>query len=431
MKLAILSDQFSLRNDVSRLIQAFKKKCDVVVICHKDEVAHVAKDVTTRVVDRTVPSKKDRIWAKIYQIFGNLPKSKQDYKKYNLRRIEKTPDAAGKKKLKLLLKLQFLFPRLISYSGYINKLTGDKKQLEDIDCFLFFSDIISDQLFAAAIQSGKPVYVFVYSWDHVMKFRRFPKKNITYLAWNQEIAKDLKGLHGVAEDIVKTVGASQFCSIHDYFESQQTPETKEKYLYFVASMGYPIMARQEVEIVMFLSETLARLDSEVKIVFRCYPNLLQTDIYDKLKNAPNIEFDTYTSKDKIKLTNEDINEKFLKVEKALAVVHAGTTVGLEASYFNTPVIYLTPEDLAMGVDESNLSHLNHIWAAYHLVKYYRKAEFENVVLKKAQLESVLAKLLSSPQSLMAYNEDLRKTSDLKSVEALVGDVSNILFDHKK
>ncbi len=138
-------------------------------------------------------------------------------------------------------------------------------------------------------------------------------------------------------------------------------------------------------------------------------------IYDALYEKSNIFFDEYERDGESLLDKTQHLQKCDVISAASAVLHAGTTIGLEASYFNPPVIYLNPLDINYGISLGNPNHIFRSWEQYHLQKYYKVMGQSAVVNSIDELEGVLRQIVKGDGDFQGYKEKLNTYSNLMSM----------------
>ena len=176
-------------------------------------------------------------------------------------------------------------------------------------------------------------------------------------------------------------------------------------------------------VVRYLCEVME--ESNMSVVFRPYPNLEQWQPYEELKAVKNLTFDQFEKSGTHTFSEEDLIYKLQMIHAAQAIVHCGTTIGLEASYLDTPILYLNIGDMDFGLKENHHNHIARAWQQDHLQKYFFKPEFENVVETKADLKKVILSLSEGEEQLLGYNDLLRSYTELKSIEQVAEDIKVI------
>ena len=422
MKLGIVVQYFDFRNDVRQLIEKLSQDYEVILYAREEDLQKIDVEYPVRVIRAYNRTPRNRFWNLLYALFGNLPASKTNYYRWKRRRLDTYTRRLTKLREQALLLLSVRLPSLIDFDTYLKGLDfSDRTEIDDVDVFFSFTDVYDTYFLAHLRNEKKTIVTYVYSWDHAAKYHRFSRTADTYLTWNDHIKKDLTDLHRVEPHNVASIGSSQFAYIEEYKRqaaSGKSPVFDFEYVYFGAAAGYLRVAEQEVRLVELLAETLHDVDPSVKLVVRPYPLIENQKLYESLASLPNIFFDQYQKEGESRIFTEDsIFEKFNKIEHAKAFVHIGSTMGLEASYFDTPVIHLDLQDVDFGVDKRDNSYIGHLIHSYHGEKYMLLAEYPNVVTKVGDLRSTLETALTEPERLLDYNRTLASKTELQSFDA--------------
>ncbi len=427
MKIGVILDHISLRSDIRIFIEELGKDHQLCLFGYKSELESLDGEFESRIF-----YSHSNLWNNflklIYYFFGNLPSTKSEYKEYIERRLFKSESQKNIKKGLLKLKIRMLCPQLISFDTYIKLRKTKNNKIDDIDVFISFTDINNEDIISDIIKQKKKLYTYVHSWDHIPKFHRFSRKHIHYITWNNNLKRDLIKIHQVSERNVSTLAASQFYFIKEYFINKKKNEDAiaEEYVYFPCSFGYPKVVKQELKIIEKLAEELSKIDSDIKLMVRSYPMLKDWGIYDDLKSIENIVFDDYERSKKIILNKNQHMNKCHLIENAVAVFHVGTTIGLEASYFDTPVIYLNIEDIDYGLSKNDPSHIFNSWNQYHLKTYFKFNTFKSVVCSLKELKEVLTLIIQKDAQLLDYNDHLRSNSKLLTINEFKEEFLNII-----
>jgi hypothetical protein len=346
MKIGLLVHFFDFRNDVRRFIEVLSLQGhEIVLFCREEDYDKILEHNSNheiRVIKDRVENLSNKILERLYLIFKVLPKSKNNY---FLMEYFKASGAFGKKLNKALniIKLQKIFNGFISYDWYIANLKFNEiTKIDDLEAILVFTEITDDYFFARIIKQNVPHLIYVYSWDHPCKHTRFSKKS-KYLVWNSGIKGDLIKLQGIPENKISIFGSTQFGFIYDYFNQ---PKSKRfynfKYIYFGCSVGLADVAKEEISKIIEIANLLLITKPDWKFVIRPYPHLMKWGVYDELKQLDNVIFDDQYKKLDFSIDFEEIFLKFKKIEEAEYFVHSGSTIGLEACFFDTPSLILTP-----------------------------------------------------------------------------------------
>jgi hypothetical protein len=418
VKLGIVIQHYDARNDVRELVDLLGRQHEVVLFAEE----HKLRDVTAPCEKRAFRQRtriKDRFWLQVWNFFGALPASRNNFLVTELFKLAPLPPvrrtiAAARLRLRLVL------PKLMSFDFMLDRLAGsDTTPVDDIDRFLVITELSSARFLSRVLQAGKPVDAYVYSWDHACKHATFSKRIDRWLVWHEGIAEDLIELQGLPRERIEVVGATQLSYIHEYLSRPGLRERRYPghYVYYGCGVGAIEMARQEARLIGFLAETLREVAPDVTLLVRPYPMLADTDFFRSLRDRPNVRFDEdyrRGRKDR-SLTRDAIFERLNLQEHSLAFIHCGTTMGLEGAYFAAPVLFLAPEDLDYGVPQSSFMHLSKFIRQYHNERYMLDPTFPNVVTRSDDLQETLATVLGEPSRARAYNASLSQRLPLKAL----------------
>ena len=345
MKIGVVLKYFDFRNDIRRLISELTKDNVIILFVNKIDVdtvrRHQIPNVEIRIIDENVRSIKNKIAIKTFKYFSKIPKSRQNYyllQRFIISSIENISTRNKKvKELDLILNL----PKFVSYDTYLNWLKfSQKTKINDIDNFLFISEIANDNFLSRCIKEKKRISVYIYSWDHPFKQIRFSNK-VKYLSWSEETKKDLVEYQNIKAESITVWGASQFCYIHEYLENSKskTRSFEFDYIYFVCAIGIDELVSQEIYIIKKINLLMKINAPFLKLVVRPYPVNKNWHFYESLKEEGVILDDKFKKND-LSIDEKQLFEKFEKIENAKLLLHLGTTMGLEASFFMTPSLLI-------------------------------------------------------------------------------------------
>ncbi|MDB5272144.1 MAG: hypothetical protein JWO58_511 [Chitinophagaceae bacterium] len=417
-KIGVLAQYLNTRHDIREFIEHLGQKHEVVIYVRKNDVSFttgLASHVEVRMIEAQVYK---NVWNNIllllYRVFGVLPKSKHNYfitEYFKLNNAKLSRFVRIKESL--LLNLSMWVPRWISYDSFLKKLNyRSDTHISDIDEFLCFTQIYDDLFFAHLLDSGKKVTVYVYSWDHPCKMKTFSKRVNEYLVWNAGLKEDLISLQSIDARQISILGSTQLTYIYDFLKGQERPSYYAfDYLYFACATGYPKLVRQEVSIIVQTAQYLAKNYPDLKLVVRTYPFFGAEDSYAPLMTLANVIIDDYKSRFK---SPQDalliIQDKLVKMSHAKGVIHFGTTFGLEASYFNAPVI------LADVVNQ--YKELHQFVHQYQNDKYLN-LKYKNIPKDWTSYEQSIAGVIANHADMKLYNETVASTTVLYSLNDLV------------
>ncbi len=138
IKIGVILNHVSLRSDIRLFIEELSKSQQVVLFGSKED-ATLLKSGTYEVREvKQVGSLVKRVYHKIlkliYYYFGNLPKTRDNYRDYFKRRLYKEGTKIRIFSGLIKLKLQLILPEILSFDKYILLRHPDLIEMDDIDC---------------------------------------------------------------------------------------------------------------------------------------------------------------------------------------------------------------------------------------------------------------------------------------------------------
>jgi len=244
-----------------------------------------------------------------------------------------------------------------------------------------------------------------------------PTESFSYLVWNRGLKEDLELLHRIPSTAISIVGSTQLCYLKEYMTSENTKSKIEgDYIYFGASCGRISMIKQELSFLISLSNKLEISNPTCKILFRPYPNVSDVSVYNELKDHTNIIFDEYMNDGMYALDKEGFFEKYSHIVNSLAVMHTGSTFGLESTYFKVPTFMYTFKDETSSDISFHLKCSNAM--KQHHLKKYLCIQSPNVINTKVELESIIEEIFSSNTDLLIYNEIVASQTPLFTLDSI-------------
>jgi hypothetical protein len=422
MKLGIVIQHYDARNDVRELVELLARDHDVVLFGAEEKLRDIKAPCETRAFQQR-KRLSDRIWLQLFNLFGELPASRNNFLITELFKLAALPPFR-RWIASTRLRLRMHLPSLMPFDFLLDRLAGsDFTPVDDIDRFLVITELSSPAFLARILQAGIPVDAYVYSWDHACKHVTFSKRVDRWLVWHEGIAEDLVTLQGIPRERIEVVGATQLAYIHEYLRRPElrVPKRHDRYVYYGCGVGFVDMARQEAKLIGFLADTLREVDPELVLLVRPYPMLANTDFFQALRQRPNVEFDEdyRAGRTDRSLTRDAIFGRLNLQEHAIAFVHCGTTMGLEGAYFDTPVLFLDLEDFDYDYPANGFMHLRSFIHQYHNERYMLAPTLPNVVTRAADLQVALARVLDDPQGARQFNGVLSQRLPLKPLDEIV------------
>ncbi|HEX8529681.1 MAG TPA: hypothetical protein VF646_06645, partial [Cytophagales bacterium] len=252
-KLGIVAQYLLTRNDIREVIGRLAAMHHVVLYLREADRHTAPPGVEVRTITARKRTLRNEVLSRLFYLFGKIPRSRQNYfivehfkiantKTYRIFKLEK----------QVLLFLSRFTPRWMSYDRYLRLLDYQATTpVADVDRFFCFTEIYDDHFFRHLLDAGKPISVFVYSWDHPCKMARFSEHVHQYFVWNEGLRDDMIELQGVDPARVRVLGASQLAYIAE-FRERGAPVRNPfpfEYLYFGCATGTPDLVRQEVQII--------------------------------------------------------------------------------------------------------------------------------------------------------------------------------------
>lgn len=408
------------KDDVRRLIIDLSHHYDIVLFVldvHEASEFQVPKDIEVRTI-RQNPSMKDRLLKSMFSIFGKIPKSQKNY--HLMEAFKAQAQRKNHIRTRIILWLKSVLPKILSYDLFLDLLDDSSVcDLEDICATVFFTNICSDWALKQVLAQRINTICYVYSWDHATKHQKFSKR-VKYAVWSDEIGNDLCELQGIERSHIATLGASQFCFIATYFHIKNLgnlPETKlitdAPYVYFGCAVGISSLVDEEVMIIKIIAEVLLEIAPSYKLLVRPYPVLAEWSPYNELKEIPNILLESEFRTIDLAPYNDSFFSKYHTLDNAKAFFHCGTTLGLEAVFFETPSFLV---DLSVPSDK-DVSMYNFV-NQYQNVKYLKEINSDNVISSTEKLKDIILDLVNNQEAYLSYNRDLRKVFQIENFDEI-------------
>jgi len=429
MKIGIYAEYLHLKDDISPLICKISKRCQVVVFVNHDQLEKAQElqgDIEIRLLQKTKINFLFRLLDRLLEKFLTLPKTKSSMLLSRTRIILSQNNSHIIRLIKLLmLRTSMKIPKFLNYDNLLNiGYAKTSVDIFDLDMFIWFTPVV-DNKFMRQVNSCKQLnkFIFVHSWDHPFKFNRFPKQNFKYFAWNKAMQSDLYDQQNIKKENISIIGSSQFCNINSFFNDEVQLQEKSNYIYYPCFAGYEQMVILELEALRWLSDSVYVIDRNLKILVRPYPQVYDFSIYKRiLGECDNIEIENIDSDQS--LIHEFVKnkkEKFNFLKNALAVIHSGTTVGLETCYFETPSLLLDIENLDENTGPVTIKNAS---AQAHVIKHLKDKYPENTIKNFNDLNNVI----KNPQQYLRMNRDYREETPLLSSEGIVKNIMDICVE---
>jgi hypothetical protein len=408
-------DDEGWRQEKREIFAFLKGKIDFGIATHSELVFQSLRDDFTVTKLPVFPLRRGILYTFLMffarELDTNLVRIPKAVKQHSLPRslkiLHRLRDLAGKLRLRMYrytTALDVLYRRSGRYA----------RELEGYDTLVYCPVSVQDKrvLFEAR-RRGMTIVSWVYSWDNPMKDNEFLANANRYLVWNNENRKDLTVYHGIPPERIDVVGPVQFDHLIELRERRRAagPPEDGGYVLYACALGLDCYLDQEVNVIINLRRVLDRIDPAVRLLVRPYPFRKDKGFtYDALRGMDGIELLEFGTleENQVVITRSDLDEKFAQIDAAECLVHLGSTIGLEASYTDTPIVQLA---FNFQYETPDCLNLEKILEFEHL-SYMLHHDFPNIVADEQQLEQVLRDILGgSGESYLQYSKHLRKFAD--------------------
>ncbi|WKK67357.1 hypothetical protein [Lutimonas zeaxanthinifaciens] len=425
MKIGFVVHFFDFRNDVRRLITEVAKTNEVVLFVKSQDLDNIKKfniqNVSIRVINEKIPSLRNRLLGQIYFFFKKLPKSTQNFYLMEYFKINnlKKGNKAAKKRLDWVKRL----PKIMDYDSYLSKLSfSEKTNIRNLDRIIFFTEIADDFFLSRCIKENLEIFVYAYSWDHAYKHTRFSNR-VKYLTWSDGTKQDIIDLQGIDKNRIKVWGSGQFAYIHEVNNTikEMSRSFEERYIYYVCAIGIEPLVPDEINIIKTINSIIKQNAPELNFVVRPYPVLDNWDYYEELRSLGIILDDDFRTQN-LSIEEDSIFRKFEKIHNAELLLHLGTTMGLEASFFKTPTLLID-----FGYDKSidKALSINNFVHQGQNDKYLVKKSKRQWIQNENELLYWLEMVVNSNATNCNQNHIISEQFNLRSFESLAKDLIDI------
>lgn len=414
--------------DFRRILDTLNQHVDLYLYGDPENLSpEDKKKYKIRAVKAPKKSFLNSLWFILFSAFGKIPRCKNNFfiaescSILSLRGMQRV----GRK---LLLYLRVFTPNFINFDFFASKLKlSTETMIDDIDVFFYLTQIGDIFLLARFLKSNKKIISYVYSWDHPFKHSNLSYKISKYLTWNDDITKDLVELQGIGRNRIKSIGASQLCYIFDYINDNEKKSERPyefDYFYYACGTLEPLHVEQEIKVIKLIAGLLNNINKNIFLVVRSYPSVSDIKTYNEIESIPNIVIDANfrKSEEKLFMNQSELYDKLNKIKGAKAIIHVGSTIAVEASYFNTPILQISFEDFDYGVSKNNPLNLNNFIHQWHLQRYLLLGGFPNVIRAVNKLEDTMKNVLQDPSPFLKYNEKIRSYTPLRSNSDICNDI---------
>jgi len=431
VKLAIVTDHYEKRSDVRQLVKNLSVKVELTVFVEKLPLCN--DGITFKKIPEVGKGVVALAVRFLYTLFRKRHRLRKESVSWRTRKL------SGSFGFKQLIQIVFFWveefiPKLLSYDFYVSKLIQISEHPYDFDRVIFLSEICSDELFSSFVKKRIPVYIYIYSWDHIIKLRRVSRNHARYLVWSAEQKKELADVHCIPDHKISIVGSTQLCYVDQFLTVEKSLPEKVKsktYIYFISTKGRSEFLEQEFELLDRISRFVSKLSDEYFILYRPYPNadLSHSQIQHRIVGMSNVVIDWYRD-DGYVLTRDKIFQKYSKIVDAALVVHTGGTIAIEVSLLGCEAVYFNfaEDDAGSQTKYPFYLRLGQINQQYHLKRYVNR-DFENVIGSYQNLELAIKKVVNEHCSISTeFNNEVALNFPVKSFEMLTQDFSNLELD---
>lgn len=250
-----------------------------------------------------------------------------------------------------LSKIYNRFPNSILI-GFLKHLihTVNLRYIPNFDILVATSidEINEINLIYTAKISNKKVVGIVHSWDNLAARQLLPEYPDILMVWNESMKHEAIKFHNYPEDKVKIIGVPQF---QMYRDVSKNIKFKDFSKHFNVQLGDRIMlycaAAERVfpDEERFVDELLdlLRINPGWKLIFRLHPEERRDLYLEKFKNTPGVLISYPDNGSRANYsenygTIQAIREYIWLLKYSSVVINLASTVSLDATLFNTPVI---------------------------------------------------------------------------------------------
>ena len=414
--------------DFRRIIDILNQHVDLYLYGDPENLSSEdKKKYKIRAIETPKKSFLNSLWFILFSAFGKIPKCKNNFfiaELFSISRFSRLERMA----MTLLLYIRVFTPNFIDFDFFLSKLNpSTETMIDDVDVFFYLTQIADVFFLAHLLKANKKIVSYVYSWDHACKHSNMSHRIAKYLTWNDNIVEDLIELQGIDKGRIESIGASQLCYVYEYLKDNEKRSERPyefDYFYYTCGTYEPLHVQQEIKLIKLISGTLSKINENLYLVVRLYPLVSKQKLYVELKDIRNVVVDaTFRgSEEKLFMDQSELYDKLDKIKGAKAIIHAGSTIAVEASYFNTPIIQINFKNYDFGVGKNNPLNLNNFIQQWHLQRHLLLDGFPNVIRDVNKLEDTLKNVLQDPSPFLKYNEKIRSYTPLRSIPDICNDI---------
>ncbi len=228
-------------------------------------------------------------------------------------------------------------------------------------------------IFAAAKRLGIPVLAYIPSWDNVSTKNRMVFQYDGYMVWSEHARNELRDIYPAARNRpIYVVGAAQF----DVFLSEKFMQSREDFCrgqgldpelpIILYTLGSPNFLQEHHGALELARRVADGALGRVQMLVRPHPIHDRAEMHDMFSGfGPMIKVqrpaDTAKSLVERSQDDEQVAEWINTFRHADVVVNLSSTVTVDASIFDTPVVNLDFDPRPERADQALVKDINHRW----------------------------------------------------------------------
>ena len=228
-------------------------------------------------------------------------------------------------------------------------------------------------IYAAARKLGIPALAYIPSWDNVTTKNRMVFQYDGYIVWNETVKQELLDFYPDSRSKpIYVVGPPQFDVFYQerFFESREDFCEKEgldpKLPIIVYAVGSPNFLKEHHGAVHVAKKVVEGSLGEVQLLVRPHPihdNAEMREIFGSFGPRVRLQESTNAGKQLTKRTQDvaQITEWVNTFRHASVVVNLSSTVTVDASIFDKPVVNLDFDPQPGQEDQQLIKEVNHSW----------------------------------------------------------------------